>query len=64
MLRVGIDVVGGSLTQFYDALRWPGWEADVAALDLDQGFSLWPPPFTVEGKTLPRSPGRRFPPPS
>ena len=45
-------VLAGSLTRFYDTLRWPGWEADVAALSLDQGVSLWPPPFTEEGQDL------------
>ncbi|GAA4607742.1 hypothetical protein BJY16_006485 [Actinoplanes octamycinicus] len=43
-------ILRGSLTSFYDTLRWPGWETDTAALTLDQGFSLWPPPFTAEGK--------------
>jgi hypothetical protein len=43
-------ILAGSATRFYETLRWPGWEADVAALGLDQGFSVWPPPFTVEGK--------------
>jgi hypothetical protein len=45
-------VLSGSLTRFYDTLRWPGWQADVAALALDQGFSVWPPPFTKEGRDL------------
>ena len=42
----------GSLTAFYDTLRWPGWQDEVAALSLDQGISAWPPPFTAEGKDL------------
>jgi hypothetical protein len=42
----------GSMTDFYDGLRWPGWETEVSALGLDQGLSLWPPPWTVEGKDL------------
>jgi hypothetical protein len=45
-------VLSGSLTRFYDTLRWPGWEAEVAALALDQAISAWPPPFTKEGKDL------------
>lgn len=45
-------VLAGSLTQFYDTLRWPGWEAEVGALDVDQGISAWPPPWTREGKDL------------
>jgi hypothetical protein len=45
-------VLAGSLTQFYDTLRWPDWETEVAALGLDQGIHAWPPPSTVEGKDL------------
>lgn len=45
-------VLAGSLTRFYETLRWPGWEAEVAALALDQAISAWPPPFTKEGKGL------------
>ncbi|MGR6317370.1 DUF2625 family protein [Micromonospora soli] len=45
-------VLAGSLTRFYETLRWPGWQAEVGALALDQGLSAWPPPFTKEGKDL------------
>ncbi|MBO0881350.1 MAG: DUF2625 family protein [Mycobacterium sp.] len=45
-------MLGGSLTAFYAALRWPGWEAEVATVPPDQGISAWPPPFTREGKDL------------
>src|SRR5918997_5438561 len=45
-------VLAGSLTQFYDTLRWPGWEAEVDALAADQGISAWPPPWSEEGKDL------------
>jgi hypothetical protein len=44
--------INGAATGFYADLRWSGWTEDVAALALDQGLSLWPPPFTVEGKDL------------
>ncbi|HUR23883.1 MAG TPA: DUF2625 family protein [Acidimicrobiales bacterium] len=40
------------LAMFYEHLRWPGWEAEVAALALDQGLSLVPPPFTTQGQNL------------
>jgi hypothetical protein len=43
-------ILRGSLTTFYDTLRWPGWEAETGGLGLDEGFSVWPPPFTKEGK--------------
>ncbi|GIF73483.1 DUF2625 family protein [Asanoa siamensis] len=45
-------VLTGGLTDFYESLRWPGWQAEVAAVPLDQGISLLPPPFTREGKDL------------
>lgn len=45
-------VLAGSLTRFYETLRWPGWETEVAALALDEGISAWPPPFSKEGSDL------------
>jgi hypothetical protein len=45
-------VLAGSLTRFYENLRWPGWQSEVAALALDEGISAWPPPFTEEGQDL------------
>ncbi|MEU4218945.1 DUF2625 family protein [Actinoplanes sp. NPDC026623] len=45
-------VLAGSLPQFYETLRWPGWQDEVSALALDQGIHSWPPPWTVEGKDL------------
>ncbi|WP_199485388.1 DUF2625 family protein [Actinomadura craniellae] len=45
-------VLAGSLTRFYETLRWPGWETEVAALGLDEGIHTWPPPSTVEGEDL------------
>ncbi|MDG4825499.1 DUF2625 family protein [Asanoa sp. WMMD1127] len=45
-------MLGGALTAFYSAVRWPGWEDEVLAVPPDQGISLWPPPWTSEGKDL------------
>lgn len=45
-------VLAGSLPQFYETLRWQGWQGEVSALALDQGIHTWPPPWTVEGKDL------------
>ncbi len=42
----------GGTTDFYDGLRWPGWKHEVGSLSSDQGLSLWPPPFTTEGRDL------------
>lgn len=41
-----------SLDLFYEHLRWPGWEAEIASLALDEGLSLVPPPFTTQGRDL------------
>ncbi|MEW2331205.1 DUF2625 family protein [Micromonospora chersina] len=45
-------MLAGAMTQFYEGLRWPGWEAEVAGVALDQGISALPPPWTREGKDL------------
>ena len=42
----------GATTEFYDDLRWPGWEREVAVVGLDKGLSLWPPPFSAEGQDV------------
>lgn len=44
--------LAGGLNDFYADLRWAGWEREVAALRLDQGLSIYPPPFTTEGRDL------------
>jgi hypothetical protein len=36
------------LAQFYQGLRWTGWQADIAGLPLDQGISVFPPPWSKE----------------
>ncbi|MEU8284681.1 DUF2625 family protein [Micromonospora sp. NPDC048905] len=45
-------MLAGSLTDFYEGLRWPGWEVEVANVALDQGIHTLPPPWTREGKDL------------
>lgn len=45
-------MLGGATTAFYESLRWPGWESEVAVLRPDQGLSLYPFPFTQEGKDV------------
>ncbi|MEU7902534.1 DUF2625 family protein [Actinoplanes sp. NPDC049118] len=42
----------GAVTRFYEGLRWPGWEAEVAGVALDEGINALPPPWTREGKDL------------
>lgn len=46
------SMITGSATEFYESLRWPGWEAEVARCKLDQGINTLPSPWTAEGKDL------------
>ncbi|MFI6065925.1 DUF2625 family protein [Micromonospora sp. NPDC051227] len=45
-------MLAGAMTKFYETLRWPGWEGEVASVALDQGIHTLPPPWTREGKDL------------
>lgn len=44
--------LGGSSAPFYEAWRWDGWEAEVAAVGPEYGLSLHPPLCTLEGADL------------
>jgi hypothetical protein len=44
--------LGGGLTGFYESLRWDGWEREVADVGLDQGLSVYPPPYAREGQAI------------
>ena len=35
-------IAGGATTQFYEPLRWPGWEAETRSLPLSQGLAVYP----------------------
>ena len=35
-----------------DRLRWPGWEAEVAALASDEGLWVYPLPCSAEGADI------------
>lgn len=37
---------------YNEHLRWPRWEEEVEALAPDEGFHLYPPPFTREGQDV------------
>lgn len=41
---------GQGLGEFYASLRWDGWEREVGDVPLSQGMSIYPPPFTAEGR--------------
>jgi hypothetical protein len=53
--------IAGSLTRFYETLRWPGWEAEVSALPPDHGLSVYPPPWSEEGQDLSKASRRPTP---
>jgi hypothetical protein len=45
-------VVSGGLERFAGDWRWPGWEAEVAALPLDHGLSTYPPVHSAQGRDV------------
>lgn len=45
-------VLAGDFSDAFEDLRWPGWQAEVEALALDEGISLFPMPFTTPGRDL------------
>lgn len=42
----------GKLDGFYETMRWTGWEKESERIGGDQALSLYPPPWTKEGKDL------------
>lgn len=42
--------LGGGLDEFYGSLRWTSWQQDSSSLTVDQGWSMYPPPFSREGQ--------------
>lgn len=49
------------LALFNEHLRWHGWEDEVDPLPIDRGLSVYPPPFTGEGRDLARASRRPVP---
>jgi hypothetical protein len=45
-------MLAGATESFYESLRWPGWLDDLADLRPKRGLSLYPYPFTAEGKDV------------
>ncbi|MFF5023042.1 DUF2625 family protein [Streptomyces collinus] len=55
-------LLSGRLETFYDGLRPPGWREEAAALDLSQGVSVYPFPWTEEaGENLAATSRRAVP---
>lgn len=51
---------GGPAT-FYQDQRWPGWEAEVEAVPLSMGLSVYPPPWSAEGGDIAHASRRPVP---
>lgn len=45
----------GRLAAYYGALRWGGWQAEVASLASDRGLHVWPPLFSAGSPIAERS---------
>ena len=45
----------GNFEQFYENSRWTGWENEVATLNGDEGFSIYPPLWATGGPVSERS---------
>ncbi|MFJ6793712.1 DUF2625 domain-containing protein [Streptomyces sp. NPDC091268] len=43
-------LASGALAEFYADLRWPGWKAEVEALNGDQGLSIVPPLWSEQAR--------------
>lgn len=52
-------ILSGGLEQFYQDLRWPGWEAESAALTPGQGISVVPFLWSAEAHQDPAATSRR-----
>jgi hypothetical protein len=44
-------LLSGNATQFYESLRWPGWEQETQSLTLNQGISVYPSLWSQEAQT-------------
>lgn len=45
-------LLNSGVADFYREFRWPGWEAEVSALSIDEGISVYPFLFTAEGRNI------------
>ncbi|MFB7545627.1 DUF2625 domain-containing protein [Streptomyces zaomyceticus] len=41
-------MLAGGTEEFYEGLRWPGWQDEVRELDGDRGLTLYPPLWSEE----------------
>ncbi|MBV8762502.1 MAG: DUF2625 family protein [Deltaproteobacteria bacterium] len=54
-------VLAGDVALYYQDMRWPGWESEIAQLRADRALSLYPFPWTVEGQDIARVSRRSVP---
>ncbi len=54
-------VLSSGLAGFYQDLRWPGWQDEVAALAPGQGISVYPFLFTAQSRPVARASRRPVP---
>ena len=45
----------GDLSLFYEGIRWSQWEGETSRISGDEGFFLYPPLHTEQGKDVERS---------
>ena len=44
--------LSGGLDEFYADLRWSGWESEVPQVEVGKGLSVYPFPFSKEGRDI------------
>jgi len=44
--------MSSEIKQFYQRMYWDGWESEVSALSGDEALSIYPFPWTAEGKNI------------
>jgi uncharacterized protein DUF2625 len=54
-------LLADGMAAFYQDLRWPGWQAEVAAVPEDRGIAVYPFLFTAQGRDLAQSTRRPVP---
>lgn len=54
-------LLNNGIADFYQEFRWPGWEAEVSALSLDEGISVYPFLFTAEGRNIAKAARKAVP---
>ncbi len=51
----------GDLQRYYESMRWPGWETEVAAISGDKALSIYPFLWSKEGRDVGKASRRPVP---